>query len=88
MKHACPWENNVLCITPCPNPNWSELKKLELKNNNITDPPNPQYQSTSTTNTDETVLAPQLNETLVPSKTEEQKEDNIQTVVQMIPREM
>ena len=64
------------------NPNWSDLegeqedwngdkqkeKELELQNNNITDSPSPQYQSTSTTDTDKTV-APQLTNTLVPSKT-------------------
>ena len=53
-----------------------ELKELKLKNNNITGLP--QYQSTSTTDTAETVLAPQLTDTLMPSKTEEQKEDNMQ----------
>ena len=52
------------------------MKELELKNNTITDPQIPRSQSTSTTNTDETVLAPQLTNTLVPSKKDEQKEDN------------
>ena len=34
-----------------------ELKELELKNNNIIEPHSPQYQSTSTTDTDDTVVA-------------------------------
>ena len=65
-----------------------ELKELKLKNNNITAPQSPQYQSTSTTNTDETLLAPQLTNTLAPLKMKEQKEDNMQTILEIIPRQM
>ena len=48
-----------------------ELKQLELKNNNITEPQSPHYQSMSTTNTAETVLLPKHIDTLVPSMKEE-----------------
>ena len=53
-----------------------EVKELEFKNNNITDPQNPNSQSTSTTDTGETVLAPQLTDTLVPSKKKDNVENN------------
>ena len=55
-----------------------ELKELELKNNNTTDPHSPKSQSMSTTNSDETVLAPQLTYTLMSLMKEEQKVDNIE----------
>ena len=40
------------------------------------EPQSPQCQSTSTTNTNEIVLAPKCTDTLVPSMKEEQKEDD------------
>ena len=49
--------------------------KEEFKNNNIIEPQSPQYQSTSMTDTDDTVLAPKLTDTLVPT-TEEKKEED------------
>ena len=55
-----------------------ELKKLQFKNNNITDIQSPKSQSTFTTDTNETVIAPQFTNTLVPSKKEKQKDDNSQ----------
>ena len=53
-----------------------EIKELELKNNNIIEPESPHYQSTSITDRDDTVLAPKLTDTLVPTTEEEQKEDD------------
>ena len=73
-------------------PNWSNLereedwnsdkqeerilKELELKGNNITEPQSPQYQSRSTTDTDETELAQKHTDTLVPTTEEKQKEED------------
>ena len=51
-----------------------ELKEQELKNNNLIEPQSPQYQSTSTTDTDDTILAPELTNILLPTTEEKQKE--------------
>ena len=50
-------------------------KELASKNNNIIEPKIPQYQSTSRTDTDDTILALKLMDTLVPTTEEKQKEE-------------
>ena len=56
-----------------------ELNELELKNHHNIEPKSPPYQSTSTTNRDDTVLAPILNDTLVLTTEEKQKgEDDME----------
>ena len=56
-----------------------KLKELESTNNNLIEPQSPQYQSTFTTDTDDTILAPKVSNTLVPTterkQTEEQKDE-------------
>ena len=50
-----------------------ELKELESKNNNIIESQSPQYQPMSTSDTDDTLLAQNLIDTLVPAIEEKQK---------------
>ena len=52
-----------------------KLKEQELENNSLIEPQSPQYQLTSTTNTDDTILAPELTNNLVPTTEKKQKEE-------------
>ena len=51
-----------------------KLKEQRHKNNNFIEPHSQQYQAVSTINTDNTILAPELTNTLVPTTEEKQKE--------------
>ena len=52
-----------------------ELKEQELENKNLIEPQMPQYQSMFTTDTDDTILAPEYTDTLVPTTEEKQEEE-------------
>ena len=52
-----------------------KIKELESQNDSMIEPKSPQYQSMSTTDTGDTVLAPKLTNTLVPTTEEKQKEE-------------
>ena len=65
-----------------------ERKELELMDNNFTESQSPQYQSTSTTNTDDTVLAPKLTNTLVLTTEQKHKEDDAEMILRQIMIQM